>query len=72
MPRRIAIGRRLDAFAAAKFAVSSQRHRGQGRGLSDLFRSIAFQLICKFLYLVFPRDIDDSFGIVVETVAQKV
>jgi len=67
--RRIVISRHLDAFEATKFAVASQSRRvREGR----LVSSVAFQLICKFLYLVFPRDIHDSFGIVVETVAQKI
>jgi len=45
-------------------------HKGSRSGKKkQLIRSAAFQFICKFLYLVFPRDIHDSFGIVVETVA---
>ena len=32
----------------------------------------AFQFICKILYLFFPRDIDDPFGIVEEAFAQNV
>jgi hypothetical protein len=35
-------------------------------GLSNL------QFICKFLYLFFPRDIHDPFGIVEEAFAQNV
>ena len=33
---------------------------------------IAFEFICKFLYLSFPRDIHNSFCIVVKAVAQKI
>jgi len=38
----------------------------------SLIVSAAFQLTCKFPYLVFPRDIHDAFGIVVKTVAQQI
>jgi hypothetical protein len=38
----------------------------------NLFRCIAHQLTCKFLYLVFPRDIHYSARIVEKTVAQKI
>jgi hypothetical protein len=40
--------------------------------LVRLLEGTAFQLTCKFLYLVFPRHIDDSFGIVEQAVAQKI
>jgi hypothetical protein len=41
------------------------------KGNCELVYPVASQLICKFLYLFFPRDIDDSVRIVVKAVAQE-
>jgi hypothetical protein len=65
----------LDAFGGLKVCLLYNCPRRQGIDKKELVRLLecaAFQLICKFLYLAFPRHIDDSFGIVEEAVAQKI
>jgi len=43
------------------------------QGLSAILAGLSnLQFICKFLYLFFPRDIHDPFGIVEEAFAQNV
>jgi hypothetical protein len=41
------------------------------KGARDPVAPVAPWLICKFLYLFFPRDIRDSFRIFAEAVVQK-
>ena len=58
--------RAFDAWDAARFAAEVQKSSGKNAysPIRGLLLS-APQLICKLLYLFFPRDIHDSFGIVV-------
>jgi hypothetical protein len=50
----------------------SQDNHPSSAAATALVRAAIFQLICKPLYLFFPRDVDDSFGVVEKTFAQQI
>lgn len=50
--------------------VSAKSNRIQA--VRRLALSSVFQFICKILYLFFPRDVHDSFGIVEKAFAQSI
>ena len=50
----------------------SQNNHPSSAAAIALVRAAVFQFICEPLYLFFPRDIHDSFGVVEKTVAQEI